>query len=64
MSDLPRQKLCEVSKEQGAALADDPRKLENLLTDSTGGKHRAEVASLLAALKGEVVADIRNQKVL
>ena len=62
MSDLPRQKLCEVIKEQGAAVADDPRKLESILTESTGGKHRAEVASLIAALKGEVVADLKSQK--
>jgi len=62
MSDLPRQKLCEVIKEQGSAIADDPRKLESILTESTGGKHRAEVASLVAAVKGEVGADLRNQK--
>lgn len=62
MSDLPRQKLYEVVKEQGAAVADDPRRLESILTESTQGKHRAEVASLIAAVKGEVVAELKNQK--
>ncbi len=62
MSDLPRQKLCEVIKEQGAGVADDPRRLEGILNDGTGGKHRAEVASLIAAVKAEVVAELKGGK--
>jgi acyl carrier protein len=62
MSDLPRQKLVEVVKEQGAAVADDPRRLESLLNEGTGGKHRGEVASLVAVARAEVVATLKSQK--
>jgi acyl carrier protein len=61
MNDLPRQKLVEVVKKD-AAVADNPERLAEILNESTGGKHKDEVKSLVAVARAEVVQKLRTQK--
>lgn len=59
ISDVPRQKLCEIVARYGRDICDDPRRCEGLLRDLCGG-HRREIHVLMSALKERVATDLLN----
>lgn len=59
ISDIPRQKLCEIIARYGREICEDPRRCEGLLRDLCGG-HRREIHVLVSALKERVATDLLN----
>jgi len=57
ISDIPRQKLCELIARFGQSLCDDPRRCEGLLRDFCGS-YRREIHLLVSAAKQRVPAEI------
>jgi hypothetical protein len=57
ISDVPRQKLCEIVGRFGKSVADDPRRCEGLLRDFCGG-YRREIHALVNALKEKTVEEL------
>lgn len=57
VSDVPRQKLCEIVGRFGKAVADDPHRCEGLLRDFCGG-YRREIHALVNALKEKTAEEL------
>jgi hypothetical protein len=59
ISEIPRQKLCEIIARYGREVCEDPRRCEGLLRDLCGG-HRPEIHVLMSALKERIATDVMN----
>jgi hypothetical protein len=59
MSDLPRQRLCEIVGKYGTSLCDELLRCEGLLRDLCG-EHRREIHAQIDALMERVAADLQT----
>ncbi|MGB7950362.1 MAG: hypothetical protein WCH75_21960, partial [Candidatus Binatia bacterium] len=57
ISDIPRQKLCEIVVRYSRSVCDDPRRCEGLLRDFCGG-YRREIFALVNALRERITEDL------
>jgi hypothetical protein len=57
VSDVPRQKLCEIVSRFGKSVADDPQRCEGLLRDFCGS-YRREIYALVTALKEKTAEEL------
>ena len=62
ISEIPRQKLCEIVAKYGRSISDEPRKCEGILRDLCGS-HRREIAALVNALKSRTPEELINASV-
>jgi hypothetical protein len=57
VSDVPRQKLCEIVARFGKSVTDDPRRCEGLLRDYCGS-YRRQIHALVSALREKTVEEL------